>query len=191
MTTSSGSPRPFPDSVARWIGERELVEEAPEPALVTAMWNKSMATAADSLLPAISRDNALQLTYQAQLQAVTAMLRSRGLRVRSRVKHHYLAIETARALAKADGATTLADALDKLDGLRADRALAVYEPDPALAESVSQARSIMVEVLPGALNWLGRTDPNLARSLEAVPPGVLALAQVSPPTSVVPPKNRR
>lgn len=187
MTTPSGSPRPFPDSVVRWIDERELVVEVLEPTLVTAMWNKSMATAADSLVPGISLDNALQLAYQAQLQAVTAMLRSRGLRVRSRQKHHYIAIETARALAKADGATTLAVALDKLDGLRADRALAVYDAEPASPEGVTRAQGIMVEVLPGAQDWFRGTDLGVARSLDAIPSGVLALAQAPP----VPPKNRR
>jgi hypothetical protein len=114
-------------------------------------------------------DNALQLAYQAQLQAATAMLHARGLRVRSRNKHHYVAIATARELAATEGDADLARAMVTLDGLRTDRAIAVYEPEPASPAIAAHARSAMAVLLPNALTWLQRAVPAVAPSLHPIP----------------------
>lgn len=191
MTSPSGNSGVLPDAVVRWIDERELTHGNVEPTLVVALWNKAVATAGDSLVATLSPDNALQLAYQAQLQAATAMLHARGLRVRSRSKHHYVAISTARELATTDGAADLARALTTLDGVRADRAIAVYEPDPASPASAAHARSAMATLLPNALVWLQRTVPALAPSLHPIPAKVVDVATASPATSAVKPRRTR
>jgi hypothetical protein len=175
MTSPSGASGAFPAAITRWIDEHEITPGAIEPSLVVALWNKAVASASDSLVASLSPDNALQLAYQAQLQAVMAMLHARGLRVRSRQKHHYVAIAAARELAAADGASELAGALVKLDGVRADRAIAVYEPDAASPESAAHARSVMAALLPHARTWLQRTAPALTPSLRAIPATVEAI----------------
>ena len=175
MTSPSGASGALPASVTRWIDEHELTSGEVESSLVVALWNKAMASASDSLVTSLSPDNALQLAYQAQLQVVMAMLHARGLRVRSRQKHPYVAIAAARELAAADGAVALARALVTLDGVRTDRAIAVYEPDPASPASGAHARSVMATLLPNALIWLQRIVPALASSLHAIPVAVAAL----------------
>jgi hypothetical protein len=191
VTSPSGKSSVLPDAVVRWIDERELTHGNVEPTLVVALWNKAVATAGDSLVATLSPDNALQLAYQAQLQAATAMLHARGLRVRSRSKHHYVAIATARELAATDGAADLARAMVTLDGLRTDRAIAVYEPDPASPASAAHARSAMATLLPNALAWLLRTVPALAPLLHPIPNKIVDVAAALSTRSVAKPRRTR
>jgi len=191
MTSPSNKSSALPDAVVRWIDEHELTHGNVETSLVVALWNKAVATAGDSLVATLSPDNALQLAYQAQLQAATAMLHARGLRVRSRNKHHYVAIATARELAATDGAADLARAMVTLDGLRTDRAIAVYEPEPASPASAAHARSAMAVLLPTALTWLQRAVPAVAPSLHPIPAKVVDFAAASSTTPAEKPRRPR
>jgi len=181
MTTPSGSPHALPDTVRRLLDEGVLQVRPVVPAEVSALWQKAVHSAADALRSELNDDTAVQLAYQAQMQAALALLQAHGLRVRSRGGHHANVITALRAFAKQDGVAPLVDALDDLDALRSLRATSVYDADLATAQEAARARSFMQKMLPEAMLALLLIQPALRSELLGLP--WLAAPRVGPAQS--------
>ena len=155
------------------IDSREL-EEAPAPDReVTARWRKAAQTFADSQKD-LAPESAVTLAYQAGLQAVFALVRAAGYRIRANVTgHHHVTFEALWALDLGE----LARLARRMDGLRRKRHDAVYEwsdeddPASAIGHDPQALTEVVGQILVHGREWLSQQRPAL--SAELPPPPVL------------------
>lgn len=151
------------------VQSQQLEPNEAEDREVLARWRKAVRTYADSRKD-LGPDSVLTLSYQAGLQAATAIVRAAGYRVRhSASGHHRIAFEALRALGIAD----LSPLAREMNDLRRERHHAVYEwdDDDEGAEGMDPARldEIVSRLLRLGHQWLRNQRPSIAADLDPPP----------------------
>lgn len=150
-----------PGRIAEYIESRALRPQPVDLDDVRTMWQKAMNSASDARQPTLTPDGVVTSAYTAQLQGMFAILFAHGYRTGQDAKHHYIAIDAVRALAQADQRDDLAPLLNRLDGLRQQRAHSIYELEIATSDEAASARDLMSDVLPAAADYLRAIQPSV------------------------------
>src|ERR1035437_2838534 len=165
-----------PDTIRRYLDEHVLQVQVPTREEIESLLAKATTSASDATQPGLSASGAVQLGFQAQLQATMALLRTYGYRtVQSDKAHHFRLIDSVRVLAKEEGEDALAAAMLPLDRLRSARARSIYEQEMSTPEEGAQALREMQQTLASVHGFL---EPRLARI-----PAQQRVTPVAPPAT--------
>lgn len=144
------------------LDSRQLEESVAVEGEVAGLWKKALRTLASSRIAGLDPNARFTLTYQAALQAATAVIRAAGFRVRGEGHHHHT-FAAAAALQLGE----LSEAGRDLNVIRRKRPGAIYDRETHLdehhvAEVGAAARRLFVHADP----WLRARHPDL----EPLPP---------------------
>ncbi len=144
--------------ITAMLASRHIQEADASDAEVAGMWAKALRTLRSSGVAGLNRDSALTITYQAALQAATAVVRCSGYRVRGE-GHHQHTFDAAAAVGSAEVEAAARD----LNVIRRRRHRAVYDWDGATtAEDVDALRQTTERLLASAHAWLAAERPGLS-----------------------------
>ena len=143
--------------VARLLESRSIELVEPDDRAVLGYWEKARRALADAGLEGASREGAFERAYQAGFLVATAVLHSRGYRVRGSAAGHHYVVFYALGEFGAEASARLADELNDLRGLRHE---ALYEAIPVTeAQDVERMVTAATELFELGKEMISRVRP--------------------------------
>lgn len=140
------------------LESRQLEESAPAAGEVEGLWRKAVQSLTSSAVAGLDPNARFTLTYQAALQAATAVIRAGGLRVRGEGHHHH----TFAAVAALESGG-FSDAARELNVIRRQRHGAIYDWETQLEDQhVEELRAATRRLFAHAETWLRARHPDIA-----------------------------
>jgi hypothetical protein len=150
-----------PARIQRLIDAREMEAVDPDPEKVIGLWEKALASNADSR-KGLSADNAIALAYQSGFQACTALLEAHGYRTRgSTPGHHRNTFYATSAL----GHPALEDVDVESESVRMQRTKSFYSGTPHGEQQVERMHAWLDRLLPAVHEAVSAAAPALRAEL--------------------------
>ncbi|HEX8831743.1 MAG TPA: hypothetical protein VF705_11275 [Longimicrobium sp.] len=147
----------IPPRIQRLIEARDMELVAPDPDVVSGLWEKAVASNEDSR-KGLSPDNAITLAYQAGFQACTALLEAHGYRAKgANPGHHYRVFYATAGL----GYPALKDVDAASESVRKGRTKSFYTGGVQGAEQVEALHGWLDGLLPAVYGALSEVAPEL------------------------------
>ena len=147
----------IPGKIQRLLDSRELEVVEPDAEKIIALWEKAVASNADSR-KGLSPDNAITLAYQAGFQACTALLEARGYRTKGgKPGHHYNVFYATSAL----GYESLGDVDVTSEQVRSRRTKSFYGGTHQGGDEVERLHQWLDALLPAVYDALADAAPDL------------------------------
>ena len=149
--------------MARLLESRSIEPVEPDDRAVLGYWEKARRALADARLKGASREGAFERAYQAAFLIATAVLHSRGYRVRGGPGGHHYVLFYALGEFGAEASARLADEVNDLRGLRHE---ALYEAVPVTeARDVERMAAAATRLFELGKEMISTVRPELAERL--------------------------
>jgi uncharacterized protein (UPF0332 family) len=147
----------------RLLESRSIEPVEPHDRAVLGYWEKAQRALADARLAGASREGAFERAYQAAFLIATAVLHSRGYRVRGSPAGHHYVVFYALGEYGGEASARLADELNDLRSLRHE---ALYEAIPVTeAQDVERMIAAATKLFALGKEMISRIQPELAERL--------------------------